>query len=178
MSWVTNKIKRNRGRLRRPEVKIRRFVQQIPGKGSVIMTERIIPPDVCVVGKQWGEIVTYLCGHRGRRHFIHWLYGEELTGMAQRKKCGPCVLREMKNIIGRCALCAKPILPGDPFGRASNLGDNRPLRVPQSHWICCRRGCCPPWGMIGTWAGGGAIRQPEIKKVKFGNGGVIIAMRG
>lgn len=179
MSRVTNKIKRNRMRKRKTRTVIARPASRVVSPKTVQRIEEVVPSDVCVLAKQWGNITVFHCGHRGREFFTHVLFGEKYdSNSGYKDKCGPCLLKEMKRVMGRCSLCGKPILPGSAFGHDRSFGSERRRVFPRGLFTCCRRGCCPPWGMVGTWGAQGGLNVPTTRTVKLSDGHKLIVMSG
>lgn len=101
----------------------------------------------------------YQCGHKGPKHFLIHLWGEEKK-RRDYTLCPNCLLEKLSSGMIRCPDCLLPILKGDAVALyAVNENENLhpDARVVDEQVVCCLRWLCTPTaaGFVGHWNGTG-----------------------
>lgn len=93
------------------------------------------------------ERAQFACGHEGAARFAHSIFGRVYLPrenvLADREKCGACLLAAATEGITRCARCERPIFKGEDC-------------IMYSYGLCCLSTNCgtgPLGDMPGIWDG-------------------------
>ena len=128
--------------------------EETPVRSDLTGKLRVIPK-----GK---ECVLYQCGHEGPRDYEIQIFDSILEPqkslLNERLLCPNCVMTAAQEEIILCALCGRPIFPGDPvaiYVDDAGFRDEWKTKISSTEVVgCLATDCCPSGGFFaGHWNG-------------------------
>ena len=109
------------------------------------------------VAKKDARTVGFGCGHAGPDEIVYEVYGVKIKGQFAQgsPNCPECCLKQMRQLIIRCAVCGRPIMPGAVVHLYSSVPSAKPEWTTRhaGELVLCNHADCEGGNPCGRWNG-------------------------